>query len=241
MSGHSKWSKVKHQKAVTDAAKGKLFTKAAQVIAIAVREGAGVTDSAGNFKLRLAIDKARAVNMPKDTIDRAIARAALGVTSGGIESIMYEGFGPGGTALIIEVTTDNRQRAVSAVRNVLENAGGSLGGAGSAQYLFDPVGIIVASKGTLTFDDMLAAALEAGAMDCVEETDGFVLFTSLQTLFAVKSSLEAAGVGIERADVVYRPKSTLAILDADRVKIETLVENLEDLEDVQRVFTNVSE
>lgn len=240
MSGHSKWSKVKHQKAVTDSTKGKLFTKAAQAISIAVRQGGGVTDPAGNFKLRLAVEKARAVNMPKENIDRAIARAA-GEGSGGVESIVYEGFGPAGTALLIETATDNRQRTVSAVRNVLENAGGSLGSAGSVQYLFDLVGIIVSSKGTFSFDDMLAKALEAGAMDCVEEADGFVLFTTHPTLFAVKASLEAAGVVIERADVVYRSKSTLAASDADRGKLEALVEKLEALDDVQRVFTNAQE
>lgn len=175
MSGHSKWSKVKHQKEVTDAAKGKLFTKAAQAIAIAVREGGGVTDPAGNFKLRLAIEKARAVNMPKENIDRAIARAA-GAGSGGLETVVYEGFGPGGSALLIETATDNRQRTVSAIRNALESAGGSLG---VVRYLFD--------------------ATPGG----------------------------------------FRPKALQPLSDDDAGKLRALLAKLEDLDDVQGVFTNI--
>lgn len=176
MSGHSKWSKVKHQKAVTDAVKGKLFTKAAQAISIAVREGGGVRDPDGNFKLRLAIEKARSVNMPKENIDRALQRAA-GLGSEGIETILYEGYGPGGAALIIEAVTDNRQRAVSAVRNILENAGGTLG---ISKFLF-------------------------------EKTD-------------------ASG---------YQPKIPMTISESDRIKLDALVEQLKELDDVQQVFTNI--
>lgn len=137
MSGHSKWSKVKHQKAVTDSVKAKLFTKASRAITIAVREGGGIQDPDGNFKLRLAVENARMVNMPKENIDRAIARAAAGGTGMGIETILYEGFGPGGVGILIETATDNRQRTVSAVRSVLEAHGGSLGSTGSAAYLFE--------------------------------------------------------------------------------------------------------
>lgn len=175
MSGHSKWSKVKHQKAVTDSAKGKLFTKAAQAISIAVQQGGGVTDPAGNFKLRLAVEKARAVNMPKENIDRAIARAA-GEGSGELETIIYEGFGPGGVAILIETVTDNRQRTASSVRNIAETAGGKLG---TARFLF--------------------ARTDEGE---------------------------------------FRPLSTIPIADADRTKLAALIEKLEALDDVQRVFTN---
>ncbi|MBI4066248.1 YebC/PmpR family DNA-binding transcriptional regulator [Candidatus Gottesmanbacteria bacterium] len=182
MSGHSKWSKVKHQKAASDAIKGKLFTKASQAITVALSEGGGITDPAGNFKLRLAIEKARAVNMPKENIDRAIARAVIVARSGGLETILYEGFGPGGTAILIEAATDNRQRTVSAIRNVLETAGGSLGSAGSVGYLF-------------------------------ERGDG----------------------------LVYRPIIRLALSEADTTKLDALVTKLEELDDVQRVFTNMEE
>ncbi len=136
MSGHSKWSKVKHQKAVTDVTKGKFFTKAARAIGVAVEEGGGVIDPEMNFKLRLAIEKARSVNMPKENIDRAIKRAR-GEGDGGVETIVYEGFGPGGAAILIEAATDNRQRTASAIRNALESAGGSMGSTGSAAYLFE--------------------------------------------------------------------------------------------------------
>lgn len=238
MSGHSKWSKVKHQKAVTDAVRAGLFTKASQAIMIAVREGGGVTDPAGNFKLRLAIEKARAVNMPKENIDRAIVRAA-GLGSSGIETILYEGFGPGGALLLIEAVTDNRQRTVSAVRNALDSTGGSLGSVGSVGYLFDSVGIIITPKGTASYDDIVGKALDAGAIDCIEEVDGFVLFTTVSTLFSVKASIESGGISVERSDVVYRPKSLMALSGADKAKLDALVEKLEELGDVHRVFTNV--
>lgn len=175
MSGHSKWSKVKHQKAVSDIVRARLFTKAAAAITIAVREGGGIADPASNFKLRLAIEKARGVNMPKENIGRAIARAA-GLESGGIETIVYEGFGLGGVAILIDAVTDNRQRTAAAVRNVLETAGGKLGPAG---YLF------------------------------------------------------------ERTDVGFRPTAIISISDADKAKLDILIEKLEELDDVHRVFTNI--
>ncbi len=174
MSGHSKWSKVKHQKAVTDAARATLFTKAAQAIAIAVREGGGVADTAGNFKLRLAIEKARAVNMPKENIDRAIARAA-GAGSGGVETILYEGFGPGGAALMIETVTDNRQRTVSAVRNALESAGGNMG---VVRYLFEQLGAEYHPKATIVLPPADKAKLDALVAKLEESDDVQRVFTN---------------------------------------------------------------
>lgn len=156
MSGHSKWSKVKHQKAVTDVVRGKLFTKASQAITIAVREGGGITDPDGNFKLRLAIKKARAINMPRENIDRAIDRA-VGEDSGRVETIVYEGFGPGGAAFIIEAITDNRQRTVSGIRNVLETVGGTLGTAG---FLFERTGDGFRPKAPFPVSDADRAKLE---------------------------------------------------------------------------------
>lgn len=137
MSGHSKWSKVKHQKEVTDAAKGALFTKAAHAITLAVREGGGSTDPGRNVKLRFAIEKARAINMPKEAIDRAIARAAMGKSGESAQGVLYEGYGPAGARILIEVVTDNRNRSTAAVRNVLESGGGGLGSPGSALYAFE--------------------------------------------------------------------------------------------------------
>ncbi|MEK7141519.1 MAG: YebC/PmpR family DNA-binding transcriptional regulator [Patescibacteria group bacterium] len=237
MSGHSKWSKVKHQKAVTDTVKARLFTKASHAITIAVHEGGGVTDPIGNFKLRLAIENARAVNMPKDNIDRAIERAA-GIGGRGIETILYEGFGPKGVAMLIESVTDNRQRTVSVVRNVLEKHGGHLGPPGSVHYLFDAVGIIVVAKEGIVYDTLLEVAINAGARDCIEEADGYVLFTAVSSLFSVKSGVEEKGVTVTHADVVYQPKMMIPIEGVDKVTLERLVETLEDSDDVQRVFTN---
>lgn len=238
MSGHSKWSKVKHQKAVTDTVKARQFTKASHAITIAVREGGGVADPNGNFKLRLAIEQARAVNMPKDTIDRAIERAG-GPGNGGIETILYEGFGPKGVAMLIESVTDNRQRTVSVVRNALETLGGNLGPPGSVLYLFDIVGLIVVSKEGIVYDTILDAAITAGAADCIEESDGFVLFTLASSLFSVKKALEDHGIMSIRTDVVYHPKTTIPVPRGDQETIELLVETLEESDDVQRVFTNV--
>ncbi|MBI3955767.1 YebC/PmpR family DNA-binding transcriptional regulator [Candidatus Gottesmanbacteria bacterium] len=169
MSGHSKWSKVKHQKAVSDAVKGKLFTKAAHAIAIAIREGGGVGDPVGNFKLRLAIEKARAVNMPKEHIDRAIARA-IGQGGEALERITYEGYGPGGTALLIETATDNRQRTVSIIRNMLSAHGGGLGSPGSAQYAFEESGDGYRAKIVIPVSDDQREKLSA-MVDALEAFD----------------------------------------------------------------------
>lgn len=237
MSGHSKWSKVKHQKAVTDVVKARQFTKASHAITIAVREGGGVTDPVGNFKLRLAIENARIVNMPNENIDRAIDRATGG-GGVGIETILYEGFGPGGAALLITAMTDNRQRTVAQVRNVLETHGGALGSPGSVQYLFDLIGIVVVPKEGIPIDTMLDMAIEAGAIDCIDEQDGYVLCTSVPMLFSVKSALEKKGITVARADIVYRPKMMMANSGEDKVKLDGLIQTLEDADDVQRVFTN---
>ncbi|MDP1722733.1 MAG: YebC/PmpR family DNA-binding transcriptional regulator [Candidatus Gottesmanbacteria bacterium] len=240
MSGHSKWSKVKHQKAVTDTVKARFFTKASHAITIAVREGGGVTDPIGNFKLRLAIENARAVNMPKENIDRAIERAG-GLGGRGIETILYEGFGPKGVAILIEAVTDNRQRTVSVIRNILEKHEGHLGPPGSVHYIFDSVGILVVSKEGIVYDTLLEVAINAGARDCIEEADGYVLFTEVSSLFSVKSALEEKGVMAAHADVVYQPKTTMPLEGHEKAILERLVGTLEDSDDVQRVFTNVEE
>lgn len=241
MSGHSKWSKVKHQKAVTDVTKGKFFTKAAHAIAIAVQEGGGTTDPAMNFKLRLAIEKARNVNMPKENIERAIAK---GKGDGGahIETILYEGFGPGGIGLLIEAATDNKQRTVSEIRNVLDRSGGSLGSLGSVGYLFTKVGLIIIPKEGYSYDAMLEKALSVpGVQDVVEEHDGYVLFTQIESLSSAKDFLEKGGLSITHTDIVYRPIATIALSENDKATLAAVVETLEELDDVQRVFTTAEE
>lgn len=234
MSGHSKWSKVKHQKATTDVVKSAAFTKATHAITIAVKEGGGITDPNSNFHLRLAVEKARAVNMPKENIERAIAKAA-GEGNVSLEQMMYEGYGPGGVAMVIEATTDNRQRTVSQVKNVLERAGGSLASPGSVLYMFEKRGVLTSPK-TVSFDAMLSAAVDAGADDVVERTDLFELYTAPTALFHVKKTLEEKGIAIDNSVLIMHPTATRA---GEEQKINSLVEALEELEDVQTVYTNL--
>lgn len=239
MSGHSKWSKVKHQKAVTDAVKGSAFTKASRAITIAVREGGGVADPTMNFKLRLAVEKAKQVNMPKDTIERAIAK---GKGEGGniLENIVYEGFGPHGVAFVIEATTDNRMRTVSSVKNILDRNGGSLGGPGAVAYLFRRLGICVVPKSSVKgYDEFLESALEAGADDVVEKDDVFEVYSTVQTLDQVKQKLESVGIPIEHTEIIHRPMTSVPVNDEQRRAVESLAESLEELEDVQNVYYNV--
>lgn len=239
MSGHSKWSKVKHQKAVTDKVKGSAFTKASRAITVAVREGGGVADPTMNFRLRLAIENAKSVNMPKDTIERAIAK---GKGEGGnqLESILYEGFGPYGVAFIIEATTDNRMRTVSLVKNVLERAGGNLGGPGAVSYLFSHVGVCIIPKDAAKgFDELLETALMAGADDVVEHDDVFEVYTKIHNLGDVKQKMEEGGIRIENTELIHRPTTTIQVNDQGHIAVEQLAEALEDLEDVQSVYYNV--
>ncbi|MCL4360253.1 YebC/PmpR family DNA-binding transcriptional regulator [Patescibacteria group bacterium] len=239
MSGHSKWSKVKHQKATTDVVKGQAFTKASRAITMAVREGDGITDPSGNFRLRLAIEKARMVNMPKDRIERAIER---GTGSGGevLETIWYEAFGPEGSALLIETLTDNRQRTVSQVKNILDRHGGSLGTPGSVSYLFERSGLIVAGKsGAPDSDAMLALGLDAGANDIREYEDAYEIMTPSESVTAVKEYLEGRGVGIRSAEVMMLPKSPVRVTDHAKESVDRLVEELTGLDDVQEVYHNV--
>lgn len=239
MSGHSKWSKVKHQKAVIDLARGQAFTKAAHAITVAVREGGGV-DPESNFRLRLAIEKARAVNMPKENIARAIERGQeVGVT-GGIEQIIYEGYGPGGVAVMIEATTDNRQRTVAAIKNVFERAGGSLGSPGAVSFLFKRAGVITVPKAKITLDALLAAAIESGADDVIEREDMFEVYTQPESLSRVKQRLEEMGITLDNTELIYQPTTSVAPPAAGRVVIEKLIAVLEDLEDVQAVYSNLS-
>ena len=238
MSGHSKWSKVKHQKATTDVVKGMAFTKAARAITIAVQEGGRIGNPVHNFHLRLAIEKARDVNMPKDNIERAIEKG-MGVGDSAIEQIQYEAYGPGGVAIIIEAATDNRQRTVSAVKNALEWAGGSIGGPGTVSYLFSRSGILTIPKGSHSFDALFEAALESGADDVVETEDMFEVYTKIASLQETKRALEERGIVIDNMEIIMRPKTLMPIAQDKMAKIEELVEHLSGLDDVQHVFTNV--
>ncbi len=239
MSGHSKWSKVKHQKAVTDASKGKLFTKASQAISLAVVEGGGVTDSNFNFRLRLAIDKAKAVNMPKENIQRAI-ELAQGSGSTSLEKVVYEGYGPAGIALIIEAATDNRQRTVSQIKNVLERGGGNLASPGAVAYLFKYRGVITVPKNSLTYDDLLNLAIEIGAEDVQEKADLFEIYTPAAELHRISEQLSKKGINPENSSLIYYPQNTFTLDESTSAKIEQLINNLEELDDVQIVYTNLA-
>lgn len=237
MSGHSKWSKVKHQKATNDVVKAAAFTKASRAITIAVREGGGVTDPDHNFHLRLAIEKAREVNMPKENIERAIDKGA-GAGGGTFEQIAYEGYGPSGIAMYIEAATDNRQRTASLVKQLLDHAGGSLAGPGAVSYLFERVGVMTVPRQSASLDQIFSLALESGARDVVEMDDVFEVYTTPSDLLRVKKGIEGS-VPAENAMIVMKPKVSVAPSPEVAGKVQDLVEALLALDDVQSVFTNV--
>lgn len=239
MSGHSKWSKVKHQKAVTDAVKGKHFTKASAAIISAIHEGGGIADPNTNFKLRLAIEKAREVNMPKDNIERAIAKGKGGEGGSSLKTVVYEAFGPSGTAIIIEGTTDNNQRTTSNLKNVLDRGGGTLVSIGAASYLFDHVGQIYFQKDSHSFDDILSIVLEAGGDDVEDSGDVYTVTTHPTSLHKVLTFFVSKGMKIQSSELLYKPKIDIKLsTKEDEEKVLALLENIEGLDDVQRVHTN---
>jgi YebC/PmpR family DNA-binding regulatory protein len=236
MSGHSKWHSIKHKKAVVDARRGQHFTKLARAITVAAREGGG--DADGNPALALAIQKARDASMPKDNIERAIAKGTgEGVDADSIETVLYEGYGPGGVALLIEALTDNRNRTGADVRHLLSKHGGNLGEPGSVSYLFDKQGVIVIDAGRYDEDDLMPA-IDAGALDISLDDDVFEVITEPGDLVAVRSALGEAGVDIESADVTQRPKSRVPVQEADAARLMKLIDALEESDDVGAVHAN---
>ncbi|MDR8524024.1 YebC/PmpR family DNA-binding transcriptional regulator [Shewanella fidelis] len=235
MAGHSKWANIKHRKAAQDAKRGKLFTKFIRELTVAAREGGSDPDS--NPRLRAAIDKSLSNNMTRDTVERAIKRGAGELDGQVLETIIYEGYGPGGTAVLVETMTDNKNRTVSGVRNAFSKSGGNLGTDGSVAYLFDKKGII--SYEGVDEDTVMDAALEAGAEDVVTHEDGSIdVLTSPEDFGSVKDALDAAGLESINAEVTMVP-STKAELDADTApKFLRLIDNLEDHDDVQEVYHN---
>ncbi len=236
MSGHSKWSQIKRQKGANDAKRGALFTKVGREIAIAARAGGGDPDA--NYKLRLAVEKARAANMPADTIKRAIERAVGGADSVQYEEIVYEGYGPGGVAILVETATDNRNRTAAEVRSLFTKAGGQLAGAGAVAWQFEPRGVVVIPRDGQDPDEIALAAIDAGAEDVDSEADPLEIYTSPSDLEPVRQAIESAGYAVESAELTMQPKSTIE-LDASAARQNLrLLENLEDLDDVQRVTAN---
>lgn len=236
MAGHSKWANIKHRKAAQDAKRGKLFTKFIRELTVAAREGGSDPDS--NPRLRAAIDKALSNNMTRDTVERAIKRGAGELDGQVLETIMYEGYGPGGTAVMVETMTDNRNRTVSGVRNAFSKSGGNLGTDGSVAYLFDKRGVISFNEGA-DEDAIMNVALDAGADDVVTNDDTSIdVYTTPEDFGGVKDALDAAGLEAINAEVTMVP-STKAELDAATApKFLRLIDNLEDHDDVQEVYHN---
>ncbi|MDX1334648.1 MAG: YebC/PmpR family DNA-binding transcriptional regulator [Gammaproteobacteria bacterium] len=237
MAGHSKWANIKHKKAANDKKRGKIWTKLIREITVAAREGS-TSDPNAHPRLRLAVDKALAANMPKDTIERACKRGAGEMEGANYESIVYEGYGPAGIAIMVETLTDNRNRTVSEVRHAFTKAGGNLGTDGSVAYMFSKLGILIFPEGS-DEDAVMEAALEAGADDVETTEDGIIeVITTPEDFQAVKDAMEAAGLEPEFAEVTMKASTTTALTGEDAEKVARLQDVLEDLDDVQEVFTN---
>ena len=236
MSGHSKWSQIKRQKGANDVKRGAIFTKMGREIAIAARAGGGDPD--GNFRLRLAIDKARSVNMPADTIKRALEKAAGATAAEQYEEIVYEGYGPGGVAILVEAATDNKNRTAADVRAMFTKAGGSLAGGGAVAWQFEPRGVVAVGRNGNDPDDVALMAIDAGADDVDTEADPIEVVTDPANLEPLRKGLEAAGVKVESAEVTMQPKTTIEVDEHVARQNLRLIEALEDLDDVQRVTAN---
>lgn len=236
MSGHSKWNNIKHKKEKTDAQKAKIFTKIGKEMVIAIK--AGGPDPASNSKLRDLIAKAKANNVPNDNIERTIKKAA-GQTDVEYEELRYEGYGPAGVAVIVNTTTDNRNRTASEVRHYFDKFGGNLGQTGCVSYLFEEKGVIIVLREDVDEDSLMEAALEAGASDFVADEEVFEIYTEKDDLGAVREALEAAGYAIESAENSMIPSNYVTLENEDDLKkMNLLIEHLEDNDDVQEIFHN---
>ena len=237
MSGHSKWAQIKRSKGAADAKRGQVFTKLGRELAVAVREGGPNPDM--NPRLRLAVDRAKAANMPIDTIDRAIKRAAGGGDGAALEQISYEGYGPGGAALLVEVLTDNRNRAVAEVRNVFSRGGGSLGEAGCVAWLFDQQGVLTVETAGRDAEEVELWAIDAGAEDVRTDGDIVEVYTTPTELESVRAALVESGATVAAAELAMIPKTSIELGDKEAGATLRLMERLEDLDDVQKVSTNL--
>jgi YebC/PmpR family DNA-binding regulatory protein len=238
MSGHSKWHEIRRKKGVLDQRRGQRWTKLARDVTIAAREGGG--DVTTNFRLRLAIEKAKGDNMPSDNIQRAIDRG-LGITGeASLDEINYEGYGPGGVAIIVESATDNRNRTVSEVRTAFNKNGGTLGESGSVGWMFDLKGMITVDRTPdMDVDDVTMLAIEADADDIVVNDDNIIIYTEFSRLAAVRDQLNENGVKLSSAEKVMQPKASIAIEEKETFQALRLLEKLEDLDDVQKVYSNL--
>jgi YebC/PmpR family DNA-binding regulatory protein len=236
MSGHSKWATTKRKKAVIDAKRGKMFTKLIKEITISAREGGG--DPSGNPRLRLAVDNAKAANMPADNIDRAIKKATGELEGVSYHELTYEGYGPGGIALLVEVATDNKNRTVAEVRHLFSKGGGSMGETGSVSWMFERKGVIALPKQNKAEDEIMEIILEAGADDLQTADDFFEVYTSIESFEPVRKALSEKNIKIENASLQWIAKNSVGIKGEDAEKVMKLIEALEDCDDVQNVYSN---
>lgn len=236
MSGHSKWATIKHKKAKTDASRGKVFTKIIKEITTSARIGGG--DLNGNPRLRLAVDKAKEANMPNDNIDRAIAKGTGGGEGVIMEDVVYEGYGPGGVAILVEATTDNKQRTVSEIRNLLTKGGGNLAASGSVSYLFKKRGSIVFEKADVEEEALTMAAIDTGAEDVLSEETTIEVVTSPENFETIRQALNKQGFKIANAELTMVPSTTVKVTGEQAHKLLNLVNHLQDQDDVQAVHAN---
>ena len=237
MSGHSKWSTIKRKKGAEDAKRGKIFTRVAREITVAASEGGG--DPGTNPTLRLAIDRARTANMPKDNIDRAVKRGTGELEGGQLEEVIYEGYAPHGVALLVKCLTDNRNRTLAEVRRIFNRNGSNLAEAGAVAWMFDTRGYLTVARGDLDPDDIFMTAVDAGADD-VEVSDDFAeIYTQPGDLHAVREGLIGSGLTVEEAELSQIPQTMMALGEKETLQIMNMIESLEELDDVQQVYSNL--
>ncbi|HUV53487.1 MAG TPA: YebC/PmpR family DNA-binding transcriptional regulator [Dehalococcoidia bacterium] len=236
MSGHSKWAKIKRQKGVADASRGQLFTKLAREIGVAVREGG--PDPQSNFKLRLVVQKAKDSNLPLENIERAIRRASGGTDGVALAEVNYEGYGPGGSAILIHALTDNKNRIISEIRNILSRGGGNLGESGCVTWLFDARGVIVIDATNVNDEEVALFAIDAGADDVKVEGNTLEVYTQPQDLEAVRRALELKKVAITSSELSMVPKTLVKLDEKSALQALKLMDKLEELDEVQHVYTN---
>lgn len=237
MSGHNKWSSIKHRKGAQDKKRGKIFTKLIKEITVAARSGGG--DLSANPRLRTAVAAAKVENMPKDNIDRAIKKGTGDLDGASYEEIVYEGYGPGGAAVMVESLTDNKNRTVAEVRHIFAKAGGNLGESGCVAYMFDKKGYMYVDKAAAEEDRLMEMVLEAGAEDVRDDESGFEVITDPQDFEAVREALETAEIPFSDAEVTMLPQTTNTLEGKEAEQMMRLLENLEDCDDVQKVYSNV--
>ncbi len=239
MSGHSKWSTIKRQKGAADIKRGATFTKISNAITIAVKQGGGIGDPNQNPRLRLAIESARTANMPKDNIERAIARATA-KGAGELSEVTYEGFTPGGASVLIEAVTDNTNRTTSEVKSLFNKSGASFGQPGAVAYQFNQAGEITVVKNAHTLDDIFLTAAEAGALDVEDNGEEVSVYTNVSDLSKVKDTLSSAGYEIVGAEISRKPLNLMEVREEDKERIINFLSALESMDDVQKVYSNIS-